>query len=399
MIFTEMIYDVIIIGSGVAGSTCAKTLVEKGCSTLVIERKALPRHKSCSGILSPRAWRFIQDNFGEIPKSSFSKPDYLAGVNFCFPNGMQMPVDFVESEAPQVWRKEFDYWLLLQSKAEIHDNTNFLNFEENPDYIKVNCISHDKNVSYRCKYLVGADGPFSNIVHQLYPEFRKRFPFVFVGQYFYDADLELAQNRFHFFVNPKLGYYSWCNKKDQFWNIGCAPLKPGRFLEFQRRVEEHLKKKHGLKIRRILHADGCYENGGMSATNHYLFGRGNVLVTGQAAGFLDFLGEGMTPSMISGKQAARAIITAQDTGQPLINLYEEMTMAERIHCSDTWNPLQLLSAKPLEADVKKAIMKLPAVDILYVLGGIAKLCKNYYGLGWGIPMIKAMLKRFLTGHY
>lgn len=44
-------YDVIVIGAGPAGSTCAKVLSEKGCRVLLVEKFKMPRYKSCSEVL------------------------------------------------------------------------------------------------------------------------------------------------------------------------------------------------------------------------------------------------------------------------------------------------------------------------------------------------------------
>ena len=46
--------DVVIVGASLSAAAAAKRLVDAGLETVVLERKALPRHKICSGILSPR---------------------------------------------------------------------------------------------------------------------------------------------------------------------------------------------------------------------------------------------------------------------------------------------------------------------------------------------------------
>ncbi|MEE8111914.1 MAG: FAD-dependent oxidoreductase, partial [Acidobacteriota bacterium] len=56
--------DVLIIGASLSAAAAAKRLVDAGLDTVVLERKKLPRHKICSGILSPRGHRFLLENFG-----------------------------------------------------------------------------------------------------------------------------------------------------------------------------------------------------------------------------------------------------------------------------------------------------------------------------------------------
>ncbi len=48
-------FDVIIVGAGPAGSSCARRVAELGLSTLVLERTAFPRSKPCGSGLSARA--------------------------------------------------------------------------------------------------------------------------------------------------------------------------------------------------------------------------------------------------------------------------------------------------------------------------------------------------------
>jgi flavin-dependent dehydrogenase len=50
-----MIYDIIIVGSGVAGASTAIYLARTGRNVLLIEKETLPRYKPCGGGVIPRA--------------------------------------------------------------------------------------------------------------------------------------------------------------------------------------------------------------------------------------------------------------------------------------------------------------------------------------------------------
>ena len=55
---SEIETDVLIIGASLAGAAAAKRTVDAGFRTIILEKKTLPRHKICSGILSPRGYWF-----------------------------------------------------------------------------------------------------------------------------------------------------------------------------------------------------------------------------------------------------------------------------------------------------------------------------------------------------
>ncbi len=64
-------YDVIVIGSGPAGSSAARALVQCGLKTLILEKKKLPRYKCCSGVLFGEAQALLKKYFGELPPEEF----------------------------------------------------------------------------------------------------------------------------------------------------------------------------------------------------------------------------------------------------------------------------------------------------------------------------------------
>jgi flavin-dependent dehydrogenase len=51
-------YDVLVVGSGPAGSTAAYLLAKHGMEVALLEKKPLPRHKTCGGGIVQRAFQF-----------------------------------------------------------------------------------------------------------------------------------------------------------------------------------------------------------------------------------------------------------------------------------------------------------------------------------------------------
>ena len=79
-------WDAIVVGAGPAGASAARTLVAAGMKCLLIEKKKLPRHKMCSGILSNWAVDFIHRKFGPMPQQVYCRPSFLNGIALHFPS-------------------------------------------------------------------------------------------------------------------------------------------------------------------------------------------------------------------------------------------------------------------------------------------------------------------------
>ena len=57
----EHMYDVVVVGGGPAGSSCAYWLADAGWDVVVVEKKTFPREKTCGDGLTPRAVRQLAD--------------------------------------------------------------------------------------------------------------------------------------------------------------------------------------------------------------------------------------------------------------------------------------------------------------------------------------------------
>src|SRR6476659_11066390 len=123
--------DVVIVGASLSAAAAAKRLVDAGLETIVLERKKLPRHKICSGILSPRGHRFLIENFGPLPREILHEPTSCRGVTFHFPSTLKLSMDFDRGPTPHLHRKFSDYWALKRSGAEIQDETAFVSLQDN----------------------------------------------------------------------------------------------------------------------------------------------------------------------------------------------------------------------------------------------------------------------------
>ena len=63
--------DVIVVGAGPAGSSCARRAAERGLSVTVLEKCTFPRFKPCGGGLTEKALRLLN---GELCLETLSLP-------------------------------------------------------------------------------------------------------------------------------------------------------------------------------------------------------------------------------------------------------------------------------------------------------------------------------------
>ncbi len=392
--------DVIIVGASLSAAAAAKRLIDAGLETIVLERKELPRHKICSGILSPRGHRFLLENFGPLPREALHEPTSCQGVTFHFPSMVSMSMDFFGGATPHLHRKYSDHWAIQRSGAEIHDHTAFLGLEDNGNDVIVRARKNGEPVEYRARYVIGADGPSSVVTRAIYPQYPQSIPWFFVGQKFHDiVECPLDPQYFHFWFHPGLGHYTWSHARDGRQIVGVGFKRGDNFAQKHQTVVKYLTDKHGVTLQPATDDEGCGENFGPSLINRYVFGKGNVLITGQAAGFLNMIGEGMSCALHSGAISGEAVVEARLRNRPVQEMYRRMIASEVRRTSDQWNPLKIAFDRPHEADFPAALMALGWRDRVKVLRDMWRFVVLYKEFNWGRHIVSSALQRPLIGGY
>ena len=241
--------DVIIVGAGLSAAAAAKRLVDAGLETIVLERQKLPRHKICSGILSPRGHRFLLENFGPLPREVLHDPTSCRGVTFHFPSMVSMPMDFFGGTTPHLHRKHADHWAIKRSGAEIHDQTSFVGLQDHGDHVIVQARKMGEPVEYRACQVIGADGPSSQVIRAIYPDYPQSIPWFFVGQKFHEIiECPLDEQYFHFWFHPGLGHYTWSHARDGRQIVGVGFKSGDNFAKKHANVVNYLSDKHGVRL-------------------------------------------------------------------------------------------------------------------------------------------------------
>lgn len=320
-----MIYaNVIIVGGGPAGSSCASELKKYGFDCLILDKQEFPRNKLCAG--------WIQQDV--LDMVGVCEQDYPYSISEFHLFNVHLGSRLIELKMKQyaIRRAEFDDWLLYRANVRVK-------------YHKVKKIRKDGDYyivddQYYCNFLVGAGGTRCPVYKTFFKELTPRKPELMIqtmADEIYTGN-EGGECHLWFFQNKFPGYLWFVPKKDGFVNAGLGGFN------------KKLKKK-GIDLKHQwnwlmdeLDQLGLADNKNFNPRGHYYFLQHNAdkiqheraYITGDAASLATRdLGEGIGPAIKSGFLAAEAIANGHELSYdsirkyslPKLKLVKEMTNA------------------------------------------------------------------------
>jgi len=299
--------EVLIVGGGPAGSSCARQLGQAGLDVIIMDRAVFPRDKVCAGWITPQV----------IADLDMDVADYRRGRTFQPITGFRTGLIGGPGETETVYtdpvsfgirRCEFDHYLLQRSGAR-------LRCDSEVSSIRRDGVQWVVNDSVRAAVLVGAGGHFCPVARWLNPAIEGA-PLVVAQEVEFRLEPEEAASLTTAPGTAELSFcrdlkgYGWCFRKEHYINVGLGRLDrhslPKASAEFVAFLRARRKVPAGRAWRWRGHAYLVAE-----PPRRRALGAG-VMLVGDAAGLAySQSGEGIRPAIESGLLAASTIVEAK----------------------------------------------------------------------------------------
>lgn len=300
--------EVVVVGGGPAGSSCAARLRTHGIEPLVIDRRQFPRDKVCAGWITPQVVAELRLDIAEYARRHVIQPitGFKTGMIGC---DDEVEVHYDQPVSYGIRRCEFDHFLLERSGAKCRLGMAV-------DGIERTGKGWSINGRIESPMLVGAGGQFCPVARHLGAQQRSAAPLVTAQEIeieLSDSDephVHVAADSPELFFSPDLAGYGWVFRKGRHLNVGLGrvgedALSPlvAQFVQFLR---HRGKITFDLATRFHGHAYRLYDREPPACAAD------GVLLVGDSAGLAYAeSGEGIRPAVESGILAADVIAAAK----------------------------------------------------------------------------------------
>jgi len=298
--------DVLIIGGGPAGSTCAWRLCQAGLKVLVLDKAVFPRPKVCAGWIIPLVLEQLQIDPAEYGRDRVLQP--FTAFRTGRIGGPQLQTDYRKPVSFGIRRSEFDHYLLARSGA-------CLQLGEPVKMIARHGDGWVINDRFAARMLLAAGGHFCPVARFLGTAADAACPLIVAEEIEFElsprqqAECRVAPEIPEIYFCDDLQGYGWCVRKGNFLNVGLGREDRQRIAQHVASFCDYLRQKEKIPadIPRDFrgHVYFVYPR-----SPRKLLGDG-VLAIGDAAGLAyPESGEGIRPAVESGLMAAAVIVAA-----------------------------------------------------------------------------------------
>jgi len=297
--------DVLIVGGGPAGSSCAWGLRSSGLHAVVLYKATFPRNKVCGGWITPWVVQALEINMENYARGRTLQA--IRGFRVGCMGEREVDVPYNQTVSYGIRRCEFDEYLLRRSGAELREGVPISSIERSGE-------SWIINGELKTRLLIGAGGHFCPIARHLgnansdEPVVAQEIEFEMNADQARSCNIQPEIPELYFCRDVQ--GYGWCFRKDNFLNIGLG------------RLDQHGLSQHVSAFIEFLRATGKLAfdlPGKLSGHAYLLFGYSqrklvddSAMLIGDAAGLAyPQSGEGIRPAVESGLLAAQVIKSAE----------------------------------------------------------------------------------------
>jgi geranylgeranyl reductase family protein len=289
---TDDKYDVIIVGAGPAGCSCAHELLKNNKKVLILDKAQFPRHKPCAGGITMKTLKHLPVDINHLVQHK------AQDMVFSFSEKRKIKLNHDKGSCVMVIRDKFDEFFFNETvkAGAVFKKINKIN--------KIRLIENKVAIdfdgkTYLCDYLIGADGA-NSVVRKLTSDFNYKNP-VFA----YEGLVEKNGTNYPTeFIFNKHGY-AWIFPKRNHYNVGIGNLISSSKSKNITKKDLHsfVSDRFGSNKIEDITAFPIGTEG-----DHYK-AQNNIFLVGDAAGLAEsLLGEGIYNAVLSGKFAGSSIV-------------------------------------------------------------------------------------------
>lgn len=299
--------EVLIVGGGPAGSSCAWRLRKCGLDVLVVDKKVFPRDKPCAGWITPAVIDELELDVQEYRQGRIFQP--IFGFRSRLIGGPEVESRYDRPVSFGIRRCEFDHYLLKRSAAR-------LELGEPVRSLRRDGSQWILNDRIRASVVVGAGGHFCPVARHLGARPGVHEEPVMAQEFEVVLDHEQAAACPVSAEVPEIAFcrdlkgYGWCFRKGGVLNVGLGRQDSHRLSEhveaFRDRLVAEGRIPACLSARFVGHAYLLRAHAPRRVVDD------QVMLVGDAAGLAyRQSGEGIRPAVESGLLAADTLLAAR----------------------------------------------------------------------------------------